>query len=571
MSKFLDNKTITCRVPKLIETPNNYIIAGSVYDKETMIPEQFKTLSNSMLSPSGQSYSAGTSTYSSSNTDINKKMFLRKSMFNSQMYYNYYNGTTSNTAFSPYSCPERNTQNEQKVFFLGNGEAVIAYNCDNALGAYHVSIAKSSTITSIINQAALYNVQSSNASSSSYNGAIAGTSEDEDYVYINYTLRCLKNHSGAPSSNYLKSSIAKINKKTGDYSTGIVVFDEQQSYSRCNEPRYTIVSKMFKNFIFIGTYDKFQVKRIDPETNGIYTISTVTQSAFPSGGAVPGNSCEIDGKELVAYFNGQARAGSSKLVLADINTTNLAKVAELDLPSNLHMDYDYEFKYYLYNVNNELFMCSVRNSHLWAKDKYKSYPVQFYMHRIDKDENGAYTSFTLVANKSLSDAQAYISTVNNDTFYVSICPTDNTTYIGGLRKVVFDWTKMEFIEEAIQMPTTSVGQIGLDYEDRLYISGSDGIFRYDNETVAYVDMKFKEDSYKFNGENVPGIVLVSTRNLEKTQVTASLELTIQGNAKFDETNSKTIEIQTLPEESVEIPFTIVGHGPLSIYPKVVNK
>jgi len=99
--------------------------------------------------------------------------------------------------------------------------------------------------------------------------------------------------------------------------------------------------------------------------------------------------------------------------------------------------------------------------------------------------------------------------------------------------------------------------------------------KQDNEVDVYslsdatdYNVKFEKDYYDYTGENIETFITIETKNFIGEYININIELSIEGNAKFKENDSKTIQLVTSADESLNVPIIITGANQITIYSKI---
>ncbi|QCH28448.1 hypothetical protein [Clostridium tyrobutyricum] len=144
----------------------------------------------------------------------------------------------------------------------------------------------------------------------------------------------------------------------------------------------------------------------------------------------------------------------------------------------------------------------------------------------------------------------------------------------GLDIVTVDTITSKFIvQDTISEPIYSCG---IDELERIwYITSLDGLVNdaklkvFSVGAVITVNTDFENPNLTYAGEDMDSNIIVSTRNNEGNRVITNLQLLLEGNAVFSDTNSKTINITTSQDVDMSVPIKIQGDGMISIYTNIV--
>lgn len=113
--------------------------------------------------------------------------------------------------------------------------------------------------------------------------------------------------------------------------------------------------------------------------------------------------------------------------------------------------------------------------------------------------------------------------------------------------------------------------VGLDLSERVWIMKSDAeVDVYSMSDTTDFSMTFEKDYYDYTGTDIKTFITIKAKNFMGEAISLPIELTIDGNAIFENSNSKTIKITTSNEDTIDVPIIITGPNQIVIYPKVIN-
>jgi len=114
--------------------------------------------------------------------------------------------------------------------------------------------------------------------------------------------------------------------------------------------------------------------------------------------------------------------------------------------------------------------------------------------------------------------------------------------------------------------------IGLDLMERIWIMKQDNeIDMYSSSDTTDFTMKFEKDYYDYAGEDIETYITIEAKNFIGEYISIKVELNIDGNAKFKDTNSKNIQLTTPLGNKLDVPIIITGANQITIYPKIVTE
>jgi len=144
----------------------------------------------------------------------------------------------------------------------------------------------------------------------------------------------------------------------------------------------------------------------------------------------------------------------------------------------------------------------------------------------------------------------------------------------GLDVVTVDTTTSKFIIQDTISET--IYSCGIDELERIwYVTSLDGLVNdaklkvFSVGAIITVNTDFENPNLTYAEEDMDSNIIVSTRNNEGNRVITNLQLLLEGNAVFSDTNSKTINITTSQDVDISVPIKIQGDGMISIYTNIV--
>lgn len=361
----------------------------------------------------------------------------------------------------------------------------------------------------------------------SYIGRPTVIKETTNYIYFyQYTT--------SGGSNYnMRLHISKIDKVTSTYTLGDIIETVSNNSAsnvmnsmsdaviKINENSYGIIIKYLSTSTAATDYFKFIKLDFIDESNPTITISALNTSGF----TVP--------------------------------TKN---------------SFGESIFYYVYSniINGTEYLYLIRNAWNSGSDSENVIDRYFAMHtlRINKNTSGIPVSLT------------QIDFMEGD---ICIDSDINSYIISQDGKVIVFWCKKGFyIMKAddttgkfslIQtMTATNIKTFGIDKLNRIWVMYTDFSVALIGLTdfSSYV-VEFEKDGYAYTGEDINTFVKMKCLDVLNNRMDASFNLTIVGNAVFDDTNSKVITVttHTTDTDDIKVPITINGAGRIIVYPTLV--
>jgi len=114
--------------------------------------------------------------------------------------------------------------------------------------------------------------------------------------------------------------------------------------------------------------------------------------------------------------------------------------------------------------------------------------------------------------------------------------------------------------------------IGLDLMERIWIMKQNNeIDMYSSSDTTDFTIKFEKDYYDYVGEDIETYITIKAKNFMGEYISIKTELNINSNAKFKDTNSKSIQLTTPLGNKLDVPIIITGANQITIYPKIVTE
>lgn len=416
--------------------------------------------------------------------------------------------------------------------------------------------------------------------------------QDENYLYFAFkSSKTIQNYiyvgSGSASNQVCAySQIAKINKKTlafsqiGEY-LYFYGFNSVVSIHSCIkifEDENYIYCGGFTNLIPNGIYLqrsilKFNIHRIVKSSSSIQTVKTDIIEMnrdgiynFINNKDIFKISDNVIGFYLVVLTNTSYPLRLIKLKLNETVVGNIATVENVTFTWNEDKKSLSAFPdgpWYSY----ETFITKVGDKSFVSLIMYQN-ANQYVAAQIANQ--GIYTFEMTEANKlkltdynRISDSVIKGYLLSKDRRLLIIATATNTIF-------------MKFDEEAGYYKITNTIEpvaycVGLDLSERVWIMKSDAeVDVYSMSDTTDFSMIFEKDYYDYTGTDIKTFITIKAKNFMGEAISLPIELTIDGNAVFEDSNSKTIKVTTSNEDTIDIPIIITGPNQIVIYPKVIN-
>ena len=202
--------------------------------------------------------------------------------------------------------------------------------------------------------------------------------------------------------------------------------------------------------------------------------------------------------------------------------------------------------------NDTYFIVAVHNSNF---ENVSHIPYQgVYVFLKDND-----TSFTFVNYDNIDTSRqinGYIFSDNTDAMIVA--------FKRGFKIYKFDNTELKYVDTGVEF--ASIYDVGLDEAGRLWYVRLDGSVHLANLSDAQeVDIKFAQNYYEYTGSDISTHVTFRANTYLGEEASGSFNLQIEGPAHFTENGRREIVINY--SGVMDIPITITGAAPVTIYPK----
>ena len=571
-----ENTDIAGETFKVVETPNNFIFNTQVYDKTSLKPVPFEF------------FSLGTS--------VHKQMILHKSIANRNNVDSSCYRNQIDCHFTPdYEYIIQDKTNPDYYYYTYRYRQL--YNRYYGIGTQFVkakSIENNIEVVQDINIRDSYYVSSSSGTGNAerrVRNNIKILYDTNDY-FIAELKNAMGNYNGNPwnfypdtgnsgSIGYTGTGIIKVSKKDLTSWTNLwgTYYDSSQSYNNsssknaytsticpnCGYQVYYLEHKNNIGYLLVNVYKYTYIFRIDTESNAvnqsILKLSNGAYGAHNSGGyQCSSNPIKIgdyyyslidqynstDAKHEYAFLkiklDFENCSAEYEIVPIDINSANF-------IPSNTYPDFLHTVTKFEKNGNTYITI---------TKHSVQDYAFyeEYCSHTTLKMETNKFTVVDFIP--LYQGCMGLLNYINPE-----VCIINTPTAV---RFFHFNADKEKYIE-TYNHPGIYIS-IGFDMMNRLLLEKLDTkveMITYSTCTTLVADFAKEEyDMTTSTTGKIPSSVSFYGKNFADEYIAANVTLTIIGPATFDDSNSKTIDTQTLSTGERTLPITIKGCGKLQV-------
>ena len=135
---------------------------------------------------------------------------------------------------------------------------------------------------------------------------------------------------------------------------------------------------------------------------------------------------------------------------------------------------------------------------------------------------------------------------------------------------IFSWNNISDKYEKVTSIDESMTSVGIDTNNNIFLQKADTSVELISKTVpSLLFADFEEDTYNFESENIETNIIVYAKNFQNNFLNASIELQLIGNVKFTDDGMKIKKTSTSNLGEIKIPVTITNTGRLQVYIKHV--
>ena len=508
MAKILGNTVLSGNISKIVETPDNFLVNGHTYDKNTFSPISFD------FCPLISSAS-------------NEMSLYQTAYVNGYWYKNYTNNGYLLDSSDPSICYV-----VTQSIYGGTGVPYIHKLIKNPNGS-----------TTVIPYTAF----------SGYNSIIDLVGQDNQKIYFIVN----RNYNGAYSYigyvDKVSMTGAYVNLNTGS----IKVLKVTDMYIYISTPS---VNALTMN---IGKYNKLNNTitwlMTDTLATGYYS-DTIT-SDLQSNGVF---YCMRDGQGMgmTGHFMAYRKYTldiSKDLVTASNVSVDMTKYpnSQILINSTSSMGVGNSLINYTDSVTGKKYITHVVYNKGTTSVGLTQSDSAIYTYEVIDDNNWklvSYTSFTPIIYKAM------LTTANNATLIMA--------YESGVH--IYSWNSAAASYSKVTSIDTSISCIGLDSNNNIFVQYSDtSLELISNVMPINIYADFENDIYQYKGVDISSNVILYAQNYQNKYLSTSIELTLYGNVKFTSNGLRKITVTTSNLDKLQIPITITGSGTYKVSYKII--
>jgi|GEM_PF-2755820 len=546
MVKLLDKIMPGTTMAQLIELGQGFLVNGQYYDKNTMSPIPFKTISSE-------------STYHKPYTRQSIITRYIGSTYSNQPYQNFNDMTDtliidSNDPNTSYKMVR--SQDMQPNDYSSSVTARFERIIKCTVIGNDVQLKENYCYTQIAGEA--------QGATDTYLG------QDEYFLYF-------ASSGNRGTTSYSSSSfIYRINKETLGF--GLL-------YNRANISYSGTFSKIFETPQFIyffrfGTYYAMSyVEKLDKSTGSVTSVATLNSNQPVLNTMNYAKGHVRDGEKYVTYFfdfknttptdpdncvirmvtvNPSAPTLSEEVsyknAVIDWGTSGITKINPLSYGNTIvqnNRTYDAQI-ITIEGIKYLNIAVYYRNSDTLST-KYQG----LYTFKIEPDFSLKFIKFI---NFSSSDTRGIMYSKDKK---MIVAGTENTIVFLNFNVVSGSYEKTD------EIPLTNKG-MGLDSNDNLWVTDlSNNLHFFTPDIPTFVGVEFENKTLKYEGTDLDSNIIVDASNYNGARVEITLDLSLKGPVVFKDNSSKTITVTTGKTDKIKIPIKIKGSGSVSVYPKLV--
>lgn len=216
---------------------------------------------------------------------------------------------------------------------------------------------------------------------------------------------------------------------------------------------------------------------------------------------------------------------------------------------------------------------------------YKTFIIQSdilkYLNVVVYDENYENIGYTAIQG-------IYTFRIDSETnlTFTGYSPIDESKQIGGIlfdktkhhavlaKNTSFQVIKFNAIVEKYVATGVEINQcysVGFDDLQRMWYEKTDtSVHMVNLEDAQSVQITFEKPFYEYEGKSISTFINFSALNYLNENFTGTFELIMKGSAVFTENNNSIIRFTYTGSGNHQIPITITGPNPITIYPKFIN-
>lgn len=130
---------------------------------------------------------------------------------------------------------------------------------------------------------------------------------------------------------------------------------------------------------------------------------------------------------------------------------------------------------------------------------------------------------------------------------------------------IYTWNSTTHSYQKVTAIDTTIFSFGIDSNNNIYVQYYDkSIEMISNVMPINVFCDFEDEEYKYDDEDIQSNINLYVQNYQNVYLATSVELTLYGQCKFTSNNSKTITVTTSNLDKLQIPVTVTGQGILEV-------
>lgn len=517
--------------PKIIETPEHFIINTQLYDKQTLKPVPMKFNTN-IANLSNVPY-----------------ITLKNSIETIYNFYNYYfvvHEYINNEFNSDKLIQDKEDPN---IFYL-----LKKYNSYDNTMFYRIQYDTNTKKYSITNYIHIGNINISYTNK----GDMAIIYETDEY----FILKAINQAKEQYDLNYLYSSVIKVRKK--DFAITTLIRGDSGSYKPYTYIHFLTAKDDIVYVYTIGTNDNRNIIKINLSSNIATTIWDYTSN---NGNCINCNPIEINNYYYsLCSYRDTNNNNLYKLMKLSLNTNNdTANYELLDINLNnftldssptSNLSHSWYMQYTLRKIitsNNIYLSCLIHQTGNMEIKQNKAQSYQCKLSVFSLDGN----SVNVLSSIPLTDG-CRGSLIYNDSkhliLYISNC----------ILFYAFDETKTKYVLTYKKAGIFKV--IGIDSLNRIITQTTDDTIEMLTDTNACIlQADFAEELYdKNDSSKIDTTVSFYAKNFLDEYLETNVKLTLTGPVVFKENNEKTLVISTLKTGLRTVPVTITGYGNIEV-------
>lgn len=194
----------------------------------------------------------------------------------------------------------------------------------------------------------------------------------------------------------------------------------------------------------------------------------------------------------------------------------------------------------------------------WGTSHYEKSHITTF--RIDEENKGLELVSQVPLSNSTSVCKSFVLDSKNKRL---LGMSGDNTFL-----LEFDETSEKFI--AIKyFPYTSLS-CGFDKKNNIWILNNDyELLKLHDNIPEKINIEFESSNLEYEGDEISTYIEIEAINFLNDRLDSKISLSIGGNARFDETGTNTITVETSSVEKCKVPLTIYNSGIIAIYPTLI--